>query len=95
MIVTTQFGFVYICVRIYILPLLLCNEKCMSKWDRALYQMPTVEINILWDGAGCCFQIAQILSIFAAFFINGIFNLWLPPMYAIVIIPLLRVCLSF
>ena len=40
----------------------------MSKWDRAFYryQMPTVGINILWDRAACCFQIARILNIFAA-----------------------------
>jgi hypothetical protein len=28
--------------------------------------MPTVEINILWDGAACCFQIARIFIYFAA-----------------------------
>ena len=64
----------------------------MSKWDGAFYryQMPTVEINILWDGAACCFQIARIF-IYFQHCIHGIFNLRLPPMYAIVIIPLHRV----
>jgi hypothetical protein len=61
-------------VHIYILPLFLC-------------QMPTVEINILWDGAACRFQIARIFILFAAYCMDGIFNLRLPPMYAIVIIP--------
>ena len=40
---------------IYILPLFLC-------------QIPTVEINILWDGAACCFQIARIFMLFAALY---------------------------
>jgi hypothetical protein len=30
--------------------------------------MPTVEINILWDGAACCFQIARIFIYFAALY---------------------------
>ncbi len=35
----------------------------MSKWGRAIYcfQMPTVDVNILWDSAACCCQIALIL----------------------------------
>ena len=66
---------IHVRVRIYILPLFLC-------------QIPTVEINILWDGAAYrCFQIARIFILFAALYIDGIFNLRLPPMYAIVIIP--------
>ena len=41
----------------------------MSKWDSAIYcfQMPTVEINILWDGAACCFQIARFYIILQRF----------------------------
>jgi hypothetical protein len=30
--------------------------------------MPTVEINILWDCAACCFQIARIFIYFAALY---------------------------
>ena len=30
--------------------------------------IPTVEINILWDGAACCFQIARIFILFAALY---------------------------
>ena len=48
--------------------------------------MPTVEINILWDGAACCFQIARIFIYFAELMYKwNIQFAAIPPMYAMII----------
>jgi hypothetical protein len=90
--------FSWIC-RIYIYDcynfVLFCVYKFEHLWFRCVrgafyhYQMPTVEIHILWDGARLvwCFPIARIITYLQ--YCYGIFNLIIPLLCVLHVILLL------
>jgi hypothetical protein len=40
---------------------LYAQNPGLSGIEQLIVQMPTVDVNILWDSAACCFQIALTL----------------------------------